>query len=107
MFIPVAAAIVVFIRALLLVIKFLVIPAMERGDPTAQTRAIATIGALQTQEAVTRSQQALTVQPTPQPASTPRPLPTYTASFTANRSSGSGCSKTSHRDYEHCGPYRC
>jgi hypothetical protein len=62
---------VVFIGALLLVIKFLVIPAMERGDPTAQPRALATIGALQTQEAVTRSRQALTPQPTLQPASTP------------------------------------
>jgi hypothetical protein len=76
MFLPVAAAIVVFITALMLVLKFLVIPAMDRGDPTAQTRALATIGALQTQEALTRSQRALTPQPTPQTTSTPRPLAT-------------------------------
>jgi hypothetical protein len=76
MFIPVAVAIVVFIGALLLVIKFLVIPAMERGDPAAQTRGVATLGALQTQQAVTRSQQGLTPQTTSQPVSTPRPVAT-------------------------------
>src|ERR671926_257108 len=69
MFLPVAAGIVLFISALLLVLKFLVIPAMERGDPAAQTRALATIGALQTQQAVSRAEPALTVQATPQPAS--------------------------------------
>jgi cytoskeletal protein RodZ len=76
MFIPVAIAIVVFIGALLLVIKFLVIPALERGDPAAQTRGVATLGALQTQQAVTRSQQGLTPQTTPQPANTQRPATT-------------------------------
>jgi hypothetical protein len=76
MFIPVAVAIVVFIGALLLVIKFLVIPAMERGDPAAQTRGVATLGALQTQQAVTRSQQELTPQTTSQPVGTPRPVAT-------------------------------
>src|SRR6266542_6746310 len=76
MFIPVAAAIVIFITALMLVLKFLVIPAMDRSDPAVQTRALATIGALQTQEAVTRSQQALTPQATPQPTTTPQPLGT-------------------------------
>jgi len=76
MFLPVAAAIVVFIGALLLVIKFLVIPALERGDPTAQARGVATLGALQTQQAVTRTQQALAPQPTAQPAATPRPVAT-------------------------------
>src|SRR5437879_8078523 len=76
MFIPVAAAIVVFITSLLLVLKFLVIPAMERGDPAAQTRAVGTLGALQTQQAFTRTQQALAPQTTPQPASTPRPVST-------------------------------
>src|SRR5438128_6283662 len=76
MFLPVAAAIVVFITALLLVIKFLVIPALERGDPTAQARGVATLGALQTQQAVTRTQQALAPQPTAQPAATPRPVAT-------------------------------
>jgi len=76
MFWPVAAAIVIFITALMLALKFLVIPAMERSDPAVQTRALATIGALQTQEAVTRSQQALTPQPTPQPTTTPQPLAT-------------------------------
>src|SRR5262252_3177055 len=73
MFLPVAAAIVVFITALMLVLKFLVIPAMERGDPNAQPRALATIGALQTQQAVTRTELALTPQTTPQEVSTPRP----------------------------------
>src|SRR6266536_6314406 len=72
MFLPMAAAIVVFIAALLLALKFLVIPAMEGSDPAVQTRALATIGALQTQEAVTRSEQALT----PQPTTTPQPLGT-------------------------------
>jgi hypothetical protein len=72
MFLPVAAAIVVFITALMLALKFLVIPAMERSDPAVQARALATIGALQTQEAVTRSQQALT----PQTTTTPQPLGT-------------------------------
>jgi len=72
MFLPVAAAIVVFIAALMLALKFLVIPAMERSDPAVQARALATIGALQTQEAVTRSEQALT----PQPTTTPQPLGT-------------------------------
>ncbi len=79
MFLPVAAAIVVFIAALMLALKFLVIPAMERSDPAVQARALATIGALQTQEAVTRSEQALTPQPTttPQPLGTAeRPVPT-------------------------------
>src|SRR5438874_1635522 len=76
MFLPVAAAIVVFITALLLVLRLLVIPAMERSDPAVQARALATIGALQTQEAVTRSQGALTPQPTPEPTSTPRPVAT-------------------------------
>ncbi len=76
MFIPVAVAIVVFIGALLLVIKFLVIPALERGDPAAQTRGVATLGALQTQQAITRTQQVLTPQPTPQPAATSRPVTT-------------------------------
>jgi hypothetical protein len=76
MFIPVALAIVVFVTALMLVLKFLVIPAMERGDPNAQTRGVATLGALQTQQAVTRTQQALTPQPTAQPAVTPRPVAT-------------------------------
>jgi hypothetical protein len=65
MFLPVAAAIVVFITALMLALKFLVIPAMERSDPAVQARALPTIGALQTQEAITRSQQALRPQPTP------------------------------------------
>jgi hypothetical protein len=68
MFLPVAAAIVIFITALLLALKFLVIPAMERSDPAVQARALATIGTLQTQEAVTRGQQVLT----PQPTATPR-----------------------------------
>ena len=54
MFLLVAAAIVVFITALLLVLRLLVIPAMERSDPAVQARALATIGALQTQEAVAR-----------------------------------------------------
>jgi hypothetical protein len=72
MFIPVAAAIVIFITALLLVLKFLVIPAMDRSDPAVQARALATIGALQTREAATRAQQALT----PQPTSTPQPMAT-------------------------------
>jgi len=76
MFIPVALAIVVFITALMLVLKFLVIPAMERGDPAAQARGVATLGALQTQQAVTRTQQALTPQPTGQPSATPRPVAT-------------------------------
>jgi hypothetical protein len=76
MFIPVALAIVVFITVLMLVLKFLVIPAMERGDPNAQARGVATLGALQTQEAVTRTEQALTPQPTPRPASTPQPVAT-------------------------------
>ena len=76
MFLPVAAAIVVFIGALLLVIKFLVIPALERGDPTAQARGVATLGALQTQQVVTRTQQALAPQPTAQPSATPRPVAT-------------------------------
>lgn len=70
MFLPVAAAIVVFITALILVLKFLVIPAMDRSDPAVQARALATIGALQTQEAVTRTQRTLT----PEPASTPPPV---------------------------------
>lgn len=76
MFIPVVLAIVVFITALMLVLKFLVIPAMERGDPAAQARGVATLSALQTQEPVTRTQQALASQVTPQPASTPRPVST-------------------------------
>jgi hypothetical protein len=76
MFIPVAAAIVVFIGALLLVIKLLVIPALERGNPAAQTRGVATLGALQTQQAITRTQQVLTPQPTPKPANTPLPVVT-------------------------------
>ena len=91
MFIPVAAAIVVFIGALLLVIKFLVIPAMERGDPAAQTRGVATLGALQTQQAVTRSQQGLTPQTTPQPANTPRPATTAQPALAANSSCSCGC----------------
>jgi len=76
MFIPVAAAIVIFITALMLVLKFLVIPAMERSDPAVQARALATIGALQTQEAVTRSQRARTPQATALPTSTTRPVAT-------------------------------
>jgi hypothetical protein len=74
MFAPVAAVVVVFTVGLLLVLKFLVVPAMERGDPAVQTRALATIGALQTQEVATRAQQAPTPPPTPQPASTPLPV---------------------------------
>jgi hypothetical protein len=74
MFAPVAAVIVVFILGLLLVLKFLVVPAMERSDPAVQTRALATIGALQTQEVATRAQQAPTPQPTLQPTSAPRPV---------------------------------
>jgi len=76
MFIPVALAIVVFITALMLVLKFLVIPAMERGDPAAQAGGVATLGALQTQQAVTRTQQALTPEVTGQPAAAPRPAAT-------------------------------
>lgn len=76
MFIPVALAIVVFITALMLMLKFLVIPAMERGDPAAQARGVATLGALQTQEALSRTEQALARQATPPPASTPRPVAT-------------------------------
>jgi hypothetical protein len=72
MFIPVAAAIVIFITALMLVLTFLVIPAMERSDPAVQAHALATIGALQTREAATRAQQALT----PRSASTPGPVAT-------------------------------
>jgi hypothetical protein len=73
MFLPIAAAIVVVIFGLTLVLKFLVVPAMERSDPAVQARALATIGALQTQEVVTRAQQPSTVQPTPEVTSTPRP----------------------------------
>src|SRR5438477_539312 len=73
---PRAAAIVIFITALLLALKLLVIPAMERSDPAVQARALATIGALQTQEAVTRAQQGLTAQPTAQTTSTPLPVAT-------------------------------
>jgi hypothetical protein len=76
MFLPVAGAIVVFVAALILALKFLVIPAMERSDPAVQARALATIGALQTQEAVTRGQQALTPQSTPLPTVTPQPVAT-------------------------------
>jgi hypothetical protein len=91
MFLPVAAAIVVFITALMLALKFLVIPAMDRSDPAVQARALATIGALQTQEAVTRSQQALTPQPTTtsqplgtaeRPVATPQPVSEPTAAPT-------------------------
>src|SRR3712207_9446534 len=48
------------------------IPGMERGDPAVQARAVATIGALQTQEAISAGQPVPTIQPTPQPTSTPR-----------------------------------
>ena len=72
MFLPVAAAGIVVVLAVLLALKFLVIPAMERTDPAVQERALATIGALQTQEVVSRAQQAATPQPTPQLSSTPR-----------------------------------
>ena len=70
MFLPVAAAILVFIVALMLALKFLVIPAMDRSDPSVQARALATIGALQTQEVVEKAQQPST----PEVTSTPRPI---------------------------------
>jgi hypothetical protein len=74
MFAPVAAVIIVLTVGLLLVLKFLVVPAMERSDPAVQARALATIGALQTQEVATHAQQAPTLEPTPRPASTPLPV---------------------------------
>jgi hypothetical protein len=73
LFLPIAAAIVVVIVALTLVLKFLVVPAMERSDPAVQARALATIGALQTQEVVTRAEQSSASQPTPELRSTPGP----------------------------------